>query len=191
MKNLIPIALIVVAAGLFFTVIDPQYQGDPGGEDVTSLKSKVKELDRALDTSHEVKRQQNALFETEKSFSDSDNKKLETFLPVRTESIKFILDMNYVADLHNITLKNIRVDQSQAASEETRGRRAVPEGGAFGGHTATSFGFSVKTSYEGFLSFLHDIERSLRLIDVTSINFTSTDSNIYEFAVAGRIYSVE
>jgi len=49
--------------------------------------------------------------------------------------------------------------------------------------------FSTTASYTTFLAFLHDIEESLRLIDITSVQFNSSDlSQLYDYSVSIKTY---
>ena len=58
-------------------------------------------------------------------------------------------------------------------------------------YRSTSFGFSVSATYPQFKSFLSDLEKSLTIMDLNSVTFVVTDSNVYDIALMGSMYSVE
>jgi hypothetical protein len=48
--------------------------------------------------------------------------------------------------------------------------------------------FTTVLSYKDFVSFLRDLETSLRLVDVVGLSFTSTKGDLYDFSVSIRTY---
>ena len=48
--------------------------------------------------------------------------------------------------------------------------------------------FSVASSYNAFLRFLQDLERSLRLVDVVGLSFDAKDLDFYTFRVTIKTY---
>jgi|GEM_PF-2232268 len=195
MKTVFPILLIALSFGLFFTFIDPQFQ------DVKVLRVQRDEYAKALTNSNEVKKKKEALVQADKLLiaqnNGQDDLRLKTMLPRRIESIKFILDVSSVASKRGLILKDIQVARvakaiESPASRSTPTRRAVVAAVVTPQlYAATDFSFKVTTSYETLLDFLRDLETSLNLIDVQSIAFESESSNLYEFAISGKIYSLE
>jgi Tfp pilus assembly protein PilO len=49
--------------------------------------------------------------------------------------------------------------------------------------------FKVDSDYETFVSFLQDVEKSLRIVDVTDLTFTAPDkSTNYDFGITIKTY---
>jgi len=51
-----------------------------------------------------------------------------------------------------------------------------------------SMSFSTTGSYESFLALLGSLEKSLRIIDVTGLQFSANESGLYDFSVTARTY---
>jgi hypothetical protein len=49
--------------------------------------------------------------------------------------------------------------------------------------------FSTTATYTTFLAFMRDLEKSLRLIDIVSVQFASSDTNqLYDYTVSIKTY---
>lgn len=190
MKAFIPIIFFAVSVGTFFLIIDPQYK------EVRALKVKLEQYDRALETSNEVRKEKTALSDENKKIvarnGGADNEKLKKIIPKRVESIKFILDVSNMASKRNLFLRNISISsgpKSVDGKESPKGKVALVTNSK--PYNTTNFAFSVSTSYDNFLNFLGDIQKNLEIMDITSVSFKTSDSNIYDFALSGNVYSVE
>ena len=53
---------------------------------------------------------------------------------------------------------------------------------------SVTLGFSVTTRYQTFKDFLHSLENSLRLADVTNISIKNTSGDFYDFDVTIKTY---
>jgi hypothetical protein len=103
-----------------------------------------------------------------------------------------IIDLDAMAKKYNLALRNIAVDDAVVAGATAPGKVVAASVGQFDA-TANKYGtrgvrFSVMASYDTFLQFLHDIQDSLRLLDVTNISFSSTDAGLYDFSVTMKTY---
>ena len=193
MRTIIPILLLAISVGLFFTFIDPQYQK------VKSLRVDRNKYSETLDTSNKVQKKKKDLQDANGQITEEQNRRLEILLPRRVESIKFIRDVNGIATDKGIFLENIKVGSGVSSRKNTAPRSPVSRNAEAsvvgkGGevlYVSTEFSFGFKSSYEVFKSFLRDLERSLKLTDVTGIAFSTNESNLYEFSLSGKIYSLE
>lgn len=57
-------------------------------------------------------------------------------------------------------------------------------------YATLDIGFSVTGTYDDFRSFLADLERSLVLMEVTTIDFEESEGDATEFSVTVRLYSL-
>ena len=51
-----------------------------------------------------------------------------------------------------------------------------------------SFSFSTTMSYTDFIRFLKDVESSLKMLDVSSITFSPSDTGSYTYSVTLKAY---
>lgn len=197
MKLLFPIILLGVSAATFFLFIDKTFR------EVEGLRQDKAKYDSALSDSNTVKMKKDELESAKRdaeSVKTADGKravdKLEVMLPDRIDNIQFILNINEMAFDKKLILKNISMGaggKSDVASANPKDQKARARAAAGGVQTLakTSFSFSFSTTYDNFLAFLGKIERSLMVMDITSISFKSSDSNVYDFSLSGVLYSLK
>jgi Tfp pilus assembly protein PilO len=66
------------------------------------------------------------------------------------------------------------------------GKATGPDGRSYG---IANISFSIATTYEQFKSFLADVERSMRLLDITSISFGQPDAlGLTTYSVRAQTY---
>jgi hypothetical protein len=192
MKFFFPIFAFLIAGALFFTIISPWY-----GQ-VSELKVDVAAYNVALANSKYLEQTQQKLLDQYNGITVDDKTRLEHFLPSSINNIEFILQIEQIANVHNMPIKNIKFDNPQPT-----GRTANGQGGVV---TATDpkdnkpYGtfpleFSTSGTYDTFLSFLKDLEHNLRIIDIQSISFVVPPSskedpnpNTYEFTFKVNTY---
>lgn len=158
----IPIILAVAAVGLFVAYVDPQYQ------QVKALSAQAAQYDDALSKAKELRTIRDQLLAKRNTFSADDVNRLGHALPDNVDNIRLIIDINNIAARHGLSLKTIAVgsvsDSSQARSNTAVGSSGDPVG-------SVTVDFTVGADYTTFLAFLHDLEHSLRIVDVESIDF--------------------
>ncbi|MCH8889323.1 type 4a pilus biogenesis protein PilO [Patescibacteria group bacterium] len=153
-KLLIPIISIIVALALYFFFIQDTL------ERVAELKIESAQFDETLKSAQELENTIERLTRESENIQTSDLDKLEILLPDHIDSVRFIYDLNTIAEIHNKTLGEVSV-------EELKGDR----------FTSTIVTFSINGTYSELLAFLSDLELSLRIIDVQSISFKVTNDS--------------
>lgn len=176
MRALLPILFVVIAAGIFFGFIDPAYNR------VQDLRAEESQFNQALTRSKELQQVRDQLLSRYNTFSQNDLNRLEKLLPDNVDNVRLILDLDAIASRYGMRIRNVALQTNE--SRALRGQVGFDE---------TRFdslivSFSVTGSYDSFVSFLGDLERSLRLVDVNSISFTASPSGIYDYSVALKTY---
>ena len=187
MKQYIPYLLIAVSVGLFYLHIDPRYK------QVQTLQMQKGEYITALAKVDELQVQKNQLLTTYNSLPKGDLARLDHLLPEKLNGVKLIADIDGVAGKYGITMSNIRVTDEAVDRADTVGG----EGGAKP-YKTTSVSFSFTASYEAMVAFLRDLEKSLQLIDITSISFEVSEkkegevgANLNDYDVSFVTYSLK
>lgn len=114
------------------------------------------------------------------NLSEDDKVKLNKLLPNSIDNVKLIIDIDNIASLYNLKLRNIDI-KADAPGEFSGDSFNNPYGTAM-------LRFSVSAPYESFKSFLTDLEDSLRLVDISSLTFTSGDKDINEYNIELKTY---
>lgn len=198
MRFFFPLLALLISGTVFFLVIQPWYG------DVTQLRSDVAAYSTALDNSAYLQKTQSTLLDQYKNVQPDDKARLENFLPNTVDNIQFILQVEQLANLYSMPIKNIKFDTPKADSSDpassTNGSILVA-----GGPTANlpygtfTLEFETQGTYAQFNSFLKDLEHNLRLVDVKSLSFivpppvkgapvAGMDPNVYNFTLKVDTY---
>lgn len=179
MRLLLPVILVLAAIGLFALYTSPTYQGLKG------TQAQVAAYDDALNKSKELKGLRDKLASARNAFSPEDEQKLVRLLPDQVDNIRLIIDINNIASRRGLALSNVALGEVSNTSSEASELAIGPSGDPLG---SVSLGFSVVASYEEFLTFLQDIEHSLRILDIEELSFGSAEGAKYTFDIQLRTY---
>jgi Tfp pilus assembly protein PilO len=197
MKFIFSISIIIISGVLFFTVVNPLYG------DVSNLRTEVATYNVALDNSRQLQETRDQLVETYKNIKKEDRERLDHFLPNTVNNIKFILEIERIANLHGMSIKNIKFDPKKDLETVTTPTGTKTVITANDPSSNLSYGtfpidFTTEGNYDTFVLFLKDIERNLRLVDIKSVGFSvpvvpekstfTTDPNIYTYSLKVETY---
>lgn len=193
MKFVFSIALIVISIILFFSVVNPLRS------DVSDLRTQVSTYNIALDNSKQLQETRDQLVKTYSNIKQEDRDRLEHFLPNTVNNIKFILEVERIASLHSISIKNIKFQAEKPQDTKTLANGKQVTVAASDPQNNLAYGvfpieFSTEGNYDTFVSFLKDLEHNLRLIDIKSIGFSvpqqsvGVDPNIYTYTLKVETY---
>ncbi len=175
MGNLTSIILVVASLGLFFGYIDPTYSNIK-----QEISEKKGEYSQALENSKDVKEERVRLMDEYKVIKKDDIDRLTKMLPDNIDNVRLLIDLDEIAKGHSMRIRDFRTDTNEKS--ETIGQGVSP----YGTLTLT---FSTTATYNTFLAFLKDLERSLRILDVTMISFASSDTNeVYDYSITLKTY---
>jgi len=193
MKLIIPIVLILISIATFIFGVNPLYK------DVAVLKTDIAVYNKALSSSTELQKTEDNLITAYNEIKQSDKDRLNNFLPNSVNNIQFILEIERIASLHNMPIKDIKFESVKKDATPTNTNTIVSEDttvrlpyGVF------PIEFSTEGSYDSFVLFLKDLEYNLRLADVKSVSFTvpdpnikaavGVDPNVYQYSVKVETY---
>lgn len=196
MKLLFPIASLLISGTLFFAVVSPLYK------DVSGLRNEVTAYNSALDNATYLQKTQDSLLDQYKNIKDTDKLRLENFLPNTVNNIEFILELEQIANLHNMPLKNIKFEtpktnEKVVAKPQTTSMLMPTTSASNTAYGTFAIEFTTEGTYSSFASFLKDVEHNLRLVDIKSISFTTppppskgdvSDPNIYTYTLKVDTY---
>lgn len=178
MKNIISIIIIIASIGIFFGYIKPQF---------TVIKERQDELKSYNDTltqAEEMEKEIEVFSNKIASLNSEDMDKLEKLLPDTVSNVNLIIDINNIASNSGLTIRNIELEQPKTDGENKTEARSNSNL-----YDSIDLSFEVNASYASFQNFLRSLEKSLRLVDITAISFTPTDTTErYVFKVTLRTY---
>ena len=179
MKSLMPILLIIVSIGIFFVVIDPEYK------EVKKLQDEIAQNNTTLDLAAQLREKRETLKAKYNQISEEERGELAKLLPDTVDNVRLIIDINNIAEKYGIIIQNFELSTSEDSDKDTRliddefegiiqgSAIQYPDTSKIG---VVSFTFSVTAQYNVFLSFLRDLERALRIVDIRSIDITRSDT---------------
>ncbi len=191
-----PIILIVISITLFFMFAQPIYNN------IAQLNLQMKSYDEALDNAKNYRNEEDKLTKKYNSISQDDLTKIQKLLPNNISNIRLILEIEQIALPYGMALKNVKYNATDTTKTTSGEKVATVQGGEAPASSSKDYGvwdlsFSTTGSYNNFLNFTRDLEKNLRIVDVSSIGFssdtagaigpnsslTSTDSYTYDFKI--------
>ncbi len=176
MKIFFPISIVTISVIIFFVVINPLYNN------IKSLKNDVSTYNNALNSSTNLQKRRNSLLEKYRNISQKNKNRLDDFLPNTVNNIKFILEIERIANLHGMPLTDIKFEdrQNENSNNVSLGSKMVISNNI---SNSKSYGvfpveFITEGSYNSFILFLKDIEHNLRIMDIKSISFAVPNSAV-------------
>jgi Tfp pilus assembly protein PilO len=186
-RIIFPLILVIAAIGLFVVYTNPNYQ------DIGTLRTQQSAYNQALNNSQELLKVRNTLTDKYNNLPSSDRDRLQKLMPDTVDNIRLIIDIQNIALGHGMNPKDIKYDArtgtavgvaSQQAANSQQLANTQKDYGTF------ELEFSVTGPYQNFLSFIQDLEQSLRLVDIESVTFQSADlgGSTMKYLVRVRTY---
>lgn len=190
-RILIPIIIIATTITGIFLFVNPLYT------EIKVIKSELSAYDEALNNSKQLETERDKLVNKYKSITPDNLKKLDKLLPDGVDNIILILEIEKIALAYGMELNDIRYDTfTKVKATDTTNtttnvvKPTVEDNKAYG---SWDLEFSTEGSYDDYISFLHDLENNLRLVDISSVHFSSTSTkkdsiDIYKYSFKIRTY---
>lgn len=177
MKNTTAFILLLVSVGLFYAVISPRY------EKVQALQGQAGQYRDILANAEALGERRDDLLSQYNNVSPAEVARLEKILPANVDTVNLAMNFDSIAARYGISINSVRTVDSKtdtgAGVVQSAGKKLYEK---------VTISFSFIATYENFRRFMADIEKSLRIIDVKSVSFSTTDSGIYEFNVSVDTY---
>ncbi|MES3031755.1 MAG: hypothetical protein V4699_00730 [Patescibacteria group bacterium] len=176
MRFIMPAILIGISVTLFFVITNPLY------DDILSQRAQVAAYDEALNNSKALENQRDVLTAKENSIDAENLIKIKKLLPDNIDNIRLILEIGQLAMPYGMTLKGVKYNvPDDKKSSAPKGTGIVQGGGAVGQTGNKDYGiwdleFSTSGSYSNFLNFTKNLESNLRIVDISSVDFSSEGS---------------
>ena len=180
MRFIMPIILIGISITVFFLFSNPLYSStDPLSPGITTLQTQLASYNKALDNSKALKNLEDTLTAKENSIDSNDLANLQKLLPNNIDNIRLILEIQQIATPYGMILKDIKYNATDSSASATSSTTPVVQGGGTSAQTASkdygiwNLEFSAIGTYNNFLSFTKNLEDNLRIVDISSVQFSS------------------
>ncbi len=176
-KFFIPLFLIILSGGLFFSYIDPVYK------EVGDLRVKQEEYDDALTKSKELRSIRGELLSKYNTFSEDNIYRLEKILPDCIDNVRLIMEINQIAVKNGGMIRSI--DVSSATGEgESKGSL----GPNTNGYESIGLEFVIEADYDNFIKFIKDLGNSLRIVDIIGYSLNPGAEGAYKHTMRIKTY---
>jgi len=185
------VVLVIVSVALFFSFVDPLYRReDPEKPGIKVLQAEIAKYDEALDRSKELVAEKTRLVAVRASIDAESRERLEKLLPDSIDNIRLIIDINNIAKPYNLFLNDLKLTGLDETGKSDNTTAAAREAAIGGNETigSVTLSFAVTAQYEVFKQFMRDLEKSLRLVDVTDLSLKAAEQDYYEFKVTLKTY---
>jgi hypothetical protein len=177
MKSPTNIVLVLLAIALFYAYTSPQYQ------EVKALRASAGEYQDVLDNVSNIAAARDALLVDYQSIPRNQVERMSKMIPDTVDTVRLALDLDTIASRYGITLKDVKVDTK---GDPNSALAVLPNNSV--SYEKAMVTFSFISNYDNFIRFLADLERSLRLMDVKSVFFATTEGGLYEHKMVVETY---
>lgn len=175
-KIVLPVIFILASIAGFFLYINPQYAI------VKENRAQLAKINDAVKKADQLKAIRDKLMLERDKITPEDMDRISKMIPDGVENIGLIIEMNNIAHDMGLELLNPSIGNvSTASNAPSNGGSAVGSTGLDIGPDSKKFGqlsmsFTVNTTYEKFIAYAKELERSLRLVDITDVKFGQPDA---------------
>lgn len=173
MRLILPILFLILSIGLFIFGVNKYYK------EVSALRADIAIYNKALNNSTDLQRTEDSLITAYNEIKKSDKERLNNFLPGSVNNIQFILEIERIASLHNMPIKDIKFDpikKDAATGSNVVVSESLKDTRPYG---VFPIEFTTEGRYEKFVAFLKDLEANLRLSDIKSISFKTSEKDSF------------
>jgi Tfp pilus assembly protein PilO len=183
-RSLTATVLIIVAIGLYFTITKGVLA------EANVIRDSNREYITAIQNAKDLIALRDKVLADYNKLTPEDREKLDKIVPQNVDNIRLVIDLNSVALRHGLALKGINASASASASPNSQNTQAGMGQINTPKHqldiVTVSFGLSAP--YQQFISFLQDLESSLRILDVSGISVTSNENGVYDWRIELKTY---
>ncbi len=205
-RYIAPIILIGIAGTGFFMLTKPIIG------DISTINTEVASYNEALNNAVALENERDKLTKKYNAINPDNLAKLQKLLPDNVDNIRLILEIEKLAKPYGMILKDVKYDSTASApaspaatgtSTQTTSttdttnspivvqNKLVQENKEYG---TLNLEFSTEGTYSNFINFSKDIESNLRIVDISSVAFSSdsglvigkvklSDSYRYDFKI--------
>lgn len=184
MRTVLSLLFLAGAVALFLLYTKPAYDG------VRALQEENESYDLALEKAAELQRLKQSLLSRYNAFNPADIDRLHKLLPDHVDNVRLILDLDTLAARHGIALQNVVVSRP---NDNASTGSATVIGPSQRQYESVTLGFATAATYPQFVSFLTDLEDSLRIVDLVGLTLNAeptitTGEPAYRFDITLRTY---
>ncbi len=178
--------LLIITAGLgVYFLTWPLY------EDLQRAQTENQEFDQVLSEVSDLLSVQESLIGRYQNMPSSDREAVDAVMADENDNVRLIYDIEQLALQHGLLIIKASSELLQDNNNQQNFDNADEEIDTNGPREKNTLMIEITVGgeYDGFVSFLSDLERSLRIIDVKSVEFTpASDRTTYSYELILHSY---
>lgn len=177
MSSSIIIPAIIISVSVLYSFTLPLFGN------VSDLSQEKSKYENILDQVQNVDSKQKTLSQEFEKLTKNDVEKIEKIIPSSYDFVKIATDINAIASKYGISIEKV------SSSKKVNDVASVGEAEVVESlYNSATLDIEFKASYPKFNSLMADLERSLRILDIKSVQLQTENENIYSYKVAFDVY---
>lgn len=179
MSNTNSLALIIFSLLAFF------FLGRPMFSEMQNLRTEVKSYKQEIEKINTLESRKNELLAKLNQIPLEDRDRVSSFLPSADEVVRLVSNLDALAlkqgiDLTQVNFGPEKYDRARAVSDTV-----APE--VYNSRIIT---LSFSANYSNLQAFLKNVEQSLRMVDIRSVDVSSEadKGGLYQYKVSAEVY---
>ncbi|MEK7642237.1 MAG: hypothetical protein AAB392_00360 [Patescibacteria group bacterium] len=176
MSNTSILSYVIITGSVIYAFTIPTFS------DISILLNEKDSYEEMIDKSKNIEERKNTLLAEFNNVSAKDVQKIETLIPSSLNFVKLVSDIDVVASKYGIAIDGV------VSTDHSNNAESIAEASEAKKLNSATISFRFEANYDKFNSFLDDLERSLRILDIKSIYITSGDKNKYTYQISFDTY---
>jgi Tfp pilus assembly protein PilO len=178
-----PILLLTVAVVGFVVLTNPLYA------EIQVLRQEEASYGNALANSLKLQELRDVLIDKQNQFTQRDIESLEKMIPSSVDNIKLAIELQQIGEAEGLSVESVQYDPVGGSSDTD-----VEALGASAQTLYEVFELEIiaRGEYTQFVEFLKEVERNLRIVDVSHVEFSSDgtflNENEYTYNITIKTY---
>jgi Tfp pilus assembly protein PilO len=147
--------------------------------EIQTLRTEDAEYRNALVNSRQLAEVRDSLLAKYRSLDPVAVERLKKIVPDSVDNLKLIIELTRISESHSIVVKNVQFDPNKEKEQKAQLAKAGQNVAENTMYETFELDFIVEGTYANFLAFLSDVERSLRIVDVKSVDFSSVTNSVF------------
>lgn len=187
-RFIMPIILIGISISVFFVFANPIFN------DISVLKEERTSYNEALDNAKALENERDKLTAKYNAINPENLTRIKKLLPENVDNIRLILEIEQIAMPYGMVLKDVKyntAEKAETGDDDTviTNRLVKQEPKDYG---VFDLEFSTSGSYNDFINFTKDLENNLRIVDISSVAFSSDNIvDISEKSTSKEVYKYD
>lgn len=163
-------------------VIGYAFVYSPFGE-IQALIEEKQKCNESLNTISNIETKKNELLTEFNNISLEDKKNIEVILPDSLNFVRLVSQIDTVAAKYGIS-----IDRIVSREINPSGGDSIEKAEPSKPFKSSIIGFSFSSNYQKFELFMDDLERSLRILDIDSVNLQTQEEGVNQYTVEFKTY---